>query len=157
MNLIRLTLASALAAATLQAADAQMQKAPSPAGSWGFRTEKMGYGCALSGDMTITKTADGTFRCAFKAVWSCELRLPKAVHTEQTCIATQAGFEVIVTSKLEKIGPVDPAELTERMKASYAADHFKVTINSRGDEMDGLFRSYGQAPVKFRKRLELIG
>jgi hypothetical protein len=157
MNLIRFTLAAGLAAATLQAAEAQVQKAPSPAGSWGFKTEKMGYGCDLAGDMTITQTADKTFKCAFKAVWACELRLPKAVHTEQSCIATQAGFDVIVTSKLEKVGPVDPVELSGTMKANYAADHFKVKINTRGDEMDGLFKSYGQAPVKFRKRIELIG
>ena len=157
MMLARLTLAAVLAAATLPAANAQVQKAPSPAGSWGFKTEKMGYGCALSGDMTITPTADKTFKCAFKAVWACELRLPKAVHTEQSCIATQAGFDVIVTSKLEKIGPVEPVEMSGAMKANYAADHFKITINTRGDEMDGLFKSYGQAPVKFRKHLELIG
>lgn len=157
MNIARIILLAALAAGALQAADAQLQKPPSPAGSWGFKTEKMGYGCDLSGDMTITQTADRTFKCTFKAVWACEQRLPKAVHTEQTCIATQAGFDLIVTSKLAKIGPVDPAELTERMRANYAADHFKVKINTRGDEMDGLFKSFGQAPVKFRKRLELIG
>lgn len=157
MSLIRITLATALAAATLQAAGAQMQKAPSPVGSWGFKTEKMGYGCDLAGDMTITQTADKTFKCAFKAVWACEQRLPKAVHTEQSCVATQKGFDVMVTSRIVKIGPVDPVELTDRIKSNYAADHFTVKINTRGDEMDGLFKSYGQAPVKFRKRLELIG
>ena len=40
---------------------------------------------------------------------------------------------------------------------AYAADHFTVKVNWRGDEMDGIFKSYGQAPVKFRKRLDLIG
>ena len=43
------------------------------------------------------------------------------------------------------------------MRANYAADHFKVKINTRGDEMDGLFHSYGQAAVIFRKHLDLIG
>ncbi|MFT3723800.1 MAG: hypothetical protein QM773_09455 [Hyphomonadaceae bacterium] len=157
MSLLRITLAAALAAVTLQTAGAQTPKAPSPAGSWGFKTEKMGYGCDLSGDMTITQTADKTFKCTFKAVWACQQRLPKAVHTEQSCVATQTGFDVMVTSRIVKVGPVEPAELTERIKANYAADHFTVKINTRGDEMDGLFKSYGQAPVKFRKRLELIG
>ncbi len=66
---------------------------------------------ARLGDMaTTTQTADRTYKCAFKAVWACELRLPKAVHTEQSCVATQTGFDLIVTSKLLKVGPVDPTE-----------------------------------------------
>jgi hypothetical protein len=157
MRPLRITLTAALVLTALQGADAQLQKAPSPAGSWGFKTEKMGYGCDLSGDMTITQTADKTYKCSFKAIWACQQRLPKAVHTEQSCVATQKGFDVMVTSRIVKVGPVDPTELTERIKANYAADHFTVKINTRGDEMDGLFKSYGQAPVKFRKRLELVG
>jgi hypothetical protein len=157
MSSTRILLSALLATLTLQGAEAQMKKAPSPAGSWGFQTEKMGYGCALSGDITITATADKAFKCSFKAVWACELRLPKAVHTEQSCIATQNGYDVIVTSKLDRIARVEPVEMLESMKQRYAADHFQVKINVRGDEMDGMFKSYGQAPVKFRKRLDLIG
>lgn len=157
MSPVRIMLCAAACGLLFQAADAQLKKAPSPVGSWGFQTEKMGAGCSLAGDMTITQTSDKTFRCSFKAVWSCELRLPKAVHTEQSCVATQTGFDLIVTSRLDKIDKVDPAEMTAAMTERYAADHFRVQINTSGDEMDGIFRSYGQAPVKFRKRAELIG
>lgn len=150
-------LAAMLAVLAPPSVDAQMKKAPAPTGSWGFKTEKMGYGCALAGDMTITQTADKTYKCSFKAVWSCELRLPKAVHTEQSCVATQAGYDVLITSKMEKIAKVEPAAMLEQMRERYAADHFTVKINWRGDEMDGIFKSYGQAPVKFRKRLDLVG
>ncbi|MDP3494297.1 MAG: hypothetical protein Q8R82_14385 [Hyphomonadaceae bacterium] len=141
----------------LPSAHAQLRQAPVPVGSWGFETEPMGFGCTLSGDMTITQTGDKSYKCAFEAVWACKLRMPKAVHTEQSCIATQSGQQVIITSRIDKISRVDPAMMMETMKANYAADHFNVTINWRGDEMDGIFKSYGQAPVKFRKRLDLIG
>ncbi len=140
-----------------QGAQAQTLKPASPAGSWGFQTENMGYGCALSGDITITATGEKTFKCAFKAVWACQLRLPKSVHTEQSCVATQSGDQVMITSKMEKVAKVQPVEMMEQMKRQYAADHFTVKLNARGDEMDGMFRSYGSAPVKFRKHLELIG
>jgi hypothetical protein len=43
------------------------------------------------------------------------------------------------------------------MRANSAPDHFKVKINPRGDEMRGLFHSYGQAEVVFRKHHDLIG
>ena len=158
----RLGLAAALAciaAATtaLPGAEAQLKKAPVPGGAWDFKTESMGAGCTLTGDMTVTQTSNKSYKCEFRAVWACKLRLPKAVHTEQTCIATQSGSNVIITSKLNKIAKVDPEEMLPSMRQNYAADHFNVTINGCGDEMDGMFNSYGQAPVKFRKRLDLIG
>ena len=156
----RLGLAAVLACFAITSstvAHAQLKKAPAPVGSWGFETQPMGYGCTLTGEMTISQTADKSFKCSFEAVWGCKLRLPKAVHTEQSCIATQAGQEITITSRMEGISKVDPASMAVMMKTEYAADHFKVTINWRGDEMDGMFKSYGQAPVKFRKRLDLIG
>jgi hypothetical protein len=137
-------------------ADAQLKKAPSPAGEWGFKTEKMGYGCALAGEISIKQMADKSYSCNFKAVWGCELRQPKSVETDQSCIATQAGSDITITSKIEKITRVDPADMTDFMRQRYAADHFAVKINPRGDEMDGIFHSYGQAPVKFRRKRELI-
>ncbi|MEQ1609423.1 MAG: hypothetical protein ABL956_10730 [Hyphomonadaceae bacterium] len=145
------------AALALQSADAQMKKAPTPVGSWGFKTKPMGYGCTLDGDMTITQTADKAYKCTFKAVWACTLRLPKAVHTEQSCVAMQTGYDVTITSRVDKIANVEPADMLDLMRERYAADHFSVKINWRGDEMDGMFKSYGQAPVKFRKRLDLVG
>ena len=132
------------------------QAAPSPAGAWQFATEKMGAGCSLSGAMNIVRTADKAYTCRFNAVWACEQRAPRAVHTEQSCIATQTGENVVITSRIEKIGQVDPPGMAALMQEQYAADHFSVKINRLGDRMDGLFRSYGQAPVIFRKQAELI-
>ena len=141
----------------LGAASADPTPAPSPAGSWTFISGKMTGGCALSGDMVVTRKADKTLKCDFRAKWACESRLPKLVQTEQTCTATQTGSDVVITSRMSKIGKVEPAELAEYMRANYAADHFKVKINARGDEMRGLFHSYGQAEVIFRRHVELIG
>lgn len=141
----------------LGAASADPTPAPSPAGSWTFISGKMTGGCALSGDMVVTRKADKTLKCDFRAKWACESRLPKLVQTEQTCTATQSGSDVVITSRMSKIGKVEPAELAEYMRANYAADHFKVKINARGDEMRGLFHSYGQAEVIFRRHVELIG
>ncbi len=141
----------------LGSASADPTPAPSPAGSWTFISGKMSGGCALSGDMVVTRKADKTLKCDFRAKWACESRLPKLVQTEQTCTATQTGSDVVITSRMSKIGKVEPAELAEYMRANYAADHFKVKINARGDEMRGLFHSYGQAEVIFRRHVELIG
>lgn len=141
----------------LSSASADPTPAPSPAGSWTFISGKMTGGCALSGDMVVTRKADKTLKCDFRAKWACESRLPKLVETQQTCTATQSGSDVVITSRMSKIGKVEPAELAEYMRANYAADHFKLKINTRGDEMRGLFHSYGQAEVIFRRPIELIG
>lgn len=130
---------------------------PSPAGSWTFLSGKMTGGCVLSGDMVVTQKKDKTLSCDFRAKWACEARLPKAVHTEQTCSAKQSGADVVITSRMKKVAKVDPAELADYMMQNYAADHFKLKINTRGDEMRGLFHSYGQAEVIFRRHIELIG
>ncbi len=135
---------------------AQTQTRATPDGTWQFATETLGAGCTLSGDIRFTRTADKAYKCRFTAVWACERRAPRAVHTEQSCVATQTGDNVVITSKIEKIGKVDPVELTQQMREHYAADHFSVKISRLGDRMDGLFRSYGQAPVVFRKHEELI-
>lgn len=137
-------------------ADAQLRKAPSPAGDWGFKTEKMGYGCALAGEISIKQMPDKSYSCSFKAVWGCELRQPKSVETDQSCIATQAGSDITITSKIDRIVKVDPPEMMDFMRQRYAADHFAVKINTRGDEMDGTFHSYGEAPVKFRRKHDLV-
>lgn len=117
----------------------------------------MGNSCILSGQMSVTRNADKSLACRFTADWSCKTGMMKSVGTVQSCSAKQAGQDVIVTSKLEKITRSDPAELLDYMRANYAPDHFKVKINRRGDEMRGLFHSYGQAEVVFRKHHDLIG
>lgn len=156
----RLGLAAVLACMAVThsfADDAKPKAAPSPAGSWTFKTKPMDYGCVLSGDMTITSSSKKSFKCQFKAVWSCQTRAPKAVNTDQSCIATQTGDKIIITSRVEKITKVDPPEMLELSKTNYAADHFDIIINAHGDEMDGLFKSYGQSPVKFRRQQDLVG
>lgn len=127
-----------------------------PDGWWRFATEEMGAGCSLAGDVRFTRKADKSYTCKFTATWTCKQRVPRSVQTEQSCVATQTGENVVVTSKMEKITRVDPSSMTQQMQNEYAADHFSVKINRAGDRMDGLFRSYGQAPVVFRKQEDLI-
>jgi hypothetical protein len=128
-----------------------------PVGEWSFITGKMGNSCVLSGEMSVTRKADKTLVCRFTADWSCTSGMMKSVGTVQSCTAKQAGQDVVVTSKVEKITRSDPVELLDYMRANYAPDHFKVKLNTRGDEMRGLFHSYGQAEVVFRKHHDLIG
>ena len=131
--------------------------ARSPVGEWRFKTSTMNEGCTLSGSMTITRKADKTMACTFKALWACTQVVPRSVETNQTCTAKQTGSNVTLTSKIASIGKVTPSELADFMRANYAADHFQVKIDTTGDRMDGLFHSYGQASVTFRRHLELIG
>ena len=135
---------------------AQLKPPPSAAGSWTFKTGQLRGDCDISGDMVIRETAKRAYICTFKAVQTCRGRLPRAIHTEQSCVATQAGDAVVITSKVEKIVSVDPGELMQGMDQLYAADNFKVTINRRGDEMDGRFESIGTALVKFVRQQDLV-
>ena len=144
---------SALAAPIVSA---QLKPAPSAAGSWTFKTGQLRGDCDISGDMVIRETAKRAYACTFKAVQICRGRLPRAIHTEQSCIATQAGDAVVITSKVEKILSVDPKELMEGMDQLYAADNFKVTINRRGDEMQGRFESLSTSIVKFVRQQDLV-
>ncbi|HEX5006926.1 MAG TPA: hypothetical protein VFV70_07415 [Hyphomonadaceae bacterium] len=135
---------------------AQLKPAPSAAGSWTFKTGQLRGDCDISGDMLIRETAKNAFSCTFKAVQVCRGRLPHAIHTEQSCIATQKGDAVVITSKVDKIVSVDPKELMEGMDRLYAADNFKVTINRRGDQMEGRFESLSTALVKFQRQQDLV-
>lgn len=137
-------------------ASAQLKPAPSPAGVWSFQTGELRGGCDISGDITIEEKGRRSYSCTFKAVQTCKGRLPRAIHTEQSCLATQAGSEVIITSKVERIVSVDPDTLLAGMDQRYAPDNFVVHINRRGDEMDGRFESIGTALVKFRRRQDLV-
>lgn len=147
-----LVLAGALAAPALA------DPAPaSPVGDLSFVTGKMGNSCVLSGEMSVTRNANKSLACRFTANWACDVGMMKSVETTQTCTAKQTGSDIAVTSRVEKITKSDPAALLDYMRQNYAADHFKVKINTRGDEMRGVFHSYGQAEVIFRKRQDLIG
>ncbi len=152
----RLIASLVLACLLLQPASAEPAPA-SPVGEWSFITGKMRNECVLSGAMSVTRKADKTLICRFTADWSCKTGFMKSVQTTQTCTARQAGQDIVVTSRIEKITRSDPADLLDYMRANYAADHFKLKINTRGDEMRGLFHSYGQAEVIFRKHHDLIG
>jgi hypothetical protein len=145
-----LVLATLALVAFHQAASAQ-----SPAGVWGFMTDELPDTCTISGEMTIKQTDGKRFSCTFKAVQSCRLRLPKTIHTDQSCAAVQVGKQVSITSKVDRIVSVDPSSLRAGMEDRYAPDNFIVTINKGGDEMDGLFESMGTAPVRFRRKQEL--
>jgi hypothetical protein len=146
-------LASTLAAPVV---GAQLKPPPSAAGSWTFKTGQLRGDCDISGDMVIRETAKRSYTCAFKAVQTCRGRLPRAIHTEQSCIATQVNDAVVIISKVEKIVSVDPEELMAGMDRNYAADNFKVVINRRGDEMEGRFESLSTSIVKFVRRQDLV-
>lgn len=135
---------------------AQLKPAPSPAGSWTFKTGQLRGDCDISGDMTIRETAKRAYACTFKAVQICRGRLPRAIHTEQSCIATQTGASIVITSKLEKVVSVDPEERLPGMDRDYAPDNFKVVINRRGDEMEGRFESLSTSIVKFVRQQDLV-
>jgi hypothetical protein len=152
LRLLPLVLACALA---LPAA-AQLKKSPSPKGAWQFTTNDFRGGCRLAGDITLTETKTNTFSCSFEANWTCDTGPLRSVRTQQSCSATQAGAKILVTAKLDKIVSADPPDSMSWLKSAYAPDNFDVTINSRGDEMNGLFKSYDIAPVKFRRKNELI-
>ena len=145
-----------LALVSASAAEAQLKKAPSPEGGWNFATTTFRADCALTGEMTVRKTGDNAFSCTFNAEWSCRSGPLRRVKTEQSCVATQAGAAFTVTSKLDRVISADPGETLTWLRQAYAPDNFEVTINGRGDQMDGMFKSYDSAPVKFRRKGELI-
>jgi hypothetical protein len=149
-------LAPLLACALALPAAAQLKKPPSPEGAWSFATNEFRGGCRLAGDITLTRTTAGAFSCSFEAKWTCDTGPLRSVRTQQSCSATQAGAKILVTAKMEKIVSADPPDAMSWLKSAYAPDNFDVTINTRGDEMNGLFKSYDIAPVKFRRKAELI-
>ncbi len=146
----------ALACALAFPAAAQLKKSPSPEGAWQFATDDFRGGCRLAGDITLTETKANAFSCSFEAKWTCDAGPLRSVRTRQSCSATQAGAKILVTAKLEKIVSADPSDAMTWLKSAYAPDNFDITINRKGDEMTGLFKSYDIAPVKFRRKSELI-
>ncbi|HEV7694132.1 MAG TPA: hypothetical protein VGO52_25080 [Hyphomonadaceae bacterium] len=138
---------------------AQLKKAPSPAGNWEFKTAQLNDRCIISGDMQIRETGSGTakhFSCTFHAVQSCTVGEIRTIYTDQSCQLTQTGSKISMVSKVERIVKTDPKELMNGMDRRYAPDNFYVTISPDGDVMDGKFESMGEAPVKFRRKGELL-
>jgi hypothetical protein len=95
------------------------------------------------------------YTCTFRAVQACTRGVIRTIHTDQSCSADQSGSQVNILSKVEKIVSTEPPALMKGMFERYAPDNFKVSINPRGDRMDGMFESQGEAPVKFRRKQEL--
>lgn len=153
--MIRSLLIASLVCGLALTAEAQAPAARSPAGVWGFMTDELSDTCTISGEMTIKQSSGKRFSCTFKAVQTCRLRLPKAIHTDQSCAAVQIGQQVSITSQVDRIVSVDPLVMRKGMEDRYAPDNFVVTLDQGGDEMDGLFESLGTAPVKFRRKQEL--
>lgn len=149
----------ALATCASPLAFAQLKRAPSPEGKWEFKTALLDDRCTISGEMQITELGQGDSRrfvCKFRAVQACTGGGIKSIVTEQSCLLNQAGSKVTIISKLERIVSTDPAELIKGMDRRYAPDNFSITINSRGDQMEGMFESMGEAPVKFRRKGDLV-
>jgi hypothetical protein len=123
-------------------------------GVWSFTTEPTTFNCVISGEMTIKLVSGRRFSCTFTAVQACTERLPRAIHTEQSCSAVQVGRQVSITSKLEKITGVDPASMTEDV--GYAPDDFTLTLGADGNEMAGKYSSNRSAPAKFWRKRQLV-
>lgn len=158
MRPLVLALLFASAGAIVPETAAQLKKAPSPEGVWEFKTAELYDSCTISGEMDIRREGDETskrFTCTFRAVQACTRNSIRTIHTEQSCSATQTGSQVNIVSQVDKIVSTDPAELMRGMLQRYAPDNFRVSINPRGDQMDGMFESQGEAPVKFRRKQEL--
>jgi hypothetical protein len=154
-----LLILAVLAACASPLAFAQLKKAPSPEGKWEFKTELLNDRCTISGEMLIAEAGQGEakrFTCKFRAVQACTGGAIKRIETDQSCTLTQTGSRVSIVSKLTGVVSTEPKELMQGMDRRYAPDNFFVTINSRGDQMDGRFESMGEAPVKFRRKGELI-
>jgi len=152
-------LAVAIALGATPFAAGQLKKAPSPAGDWEFKTAQLNDRCIISGNMQIREVGSGKtkhFSCTFRAVQSCTSGEIRAIHTDQTCTLTQTGSKISMVSKVERIVKTDPKELMNGMDRRYMPDNFYVAINADGDEMDGKFESMGEAPVKFRRKGELL-
>jgi hypothetical protein len=121
-----------------------------PLGAWRFETAMVNLNCKLTGDMQVTKApTTGAYSCKFVAVQSCTGKPPLEFKVQQSCIATQAGSRVTITSKIDKIVSVKPEDMFATVKNGYAADNFEVTLNAAGTEMRGMFHSLNDATVRF--------
>jgi hypothetical protein len=100
--------------------------------------------------MEVTKAeASGLYSCKFVAVQSCSGSTPLEFRVQQSCVATQTGKQVTITSKVDKILSVKPEAMLPTVKSGYAADNFEVTLNAAGSEMRGMFHSLSNATVRF--------
>jgi hypothetical protein len=121
-----------------------------PVGPWKFETGMVNANCKLSGEMQVTKAAGaGLYSCKFVSVQSCTGKPPLEFKVQQSCVATQTGKQVVITSKIDKVVSVKPEAMLPTVRSGYAPDNFDVTMSASGAEMRGMFHSLGQATVRF--------
>jgi hypothetical protein len=121
-----------------------------PVGQWRFETGMVNTNCKLTGDMQVTQApTTGAYSCKFVAVQSCTGVPPLEFKVQQSCIATQTGTQVTITSKVDKILSVKPEAMLPTVRSGYAADNFEVTMNPANTEMRGMFHSVNDATVRF--------
>ena len=131
--------------------------AESPVGSWTFETAKISPNCTLSGDMRIWPgSGEGAFLCRFTSLQLCDGEPPLQIRVEQSCTASLRGAQLNIRSKIEKTLSVSPEDRRDDVDAFYAPDNFFVSMHAGGDEMTGMFRSVGQAFVRFIRREDLV-
>jgi hypothetical protein len=146
--------------ALLAAGFAAQALAETPTGRWQFETDPINRTCKLSGEMTVWPSKEknakpGLFGCRFIAVQSCTGEPPIEIKVTQTCTAAQSGNQVSITSAIEKTVSVTPKEMLDTVLKSYAPDHFMVSLNAAGDQMNGMFHSLSRAAVRFRRLEDL--
>jgi len=132
------------------------QTSNSPVGAWTFSTAPEDKGCTISGEMIVSYSKDQHFPCSFKAVEACTQRLPRSIHTEQTCTLDQTGKTIAITSKPTRVVSVDPTEMLQEEIEGYLPDDFKLTLNAHGDLMMGAYASHRTAPAIFHRKQELV-
>lgn len=155
----------ALLAVTVSAAQAVAQAPqPTPAGRWKFATTQMNNRCTMSGEMQVWRVRGlkpdaklpAQYACRFTAFQTCTGSFIQKIETQQTCSVQDKAGKLHFEAKIEKIGEVKPPEILEQVKTAYAPDNFLLQLNKKGDEMDGMFISLSEAPVKFVRIEELV-
>lgn len=144
----RLASLAILSAVIASPAIAQKPAADPLTGFWKFETKVINGNCKLSGDMEIMKEKSG-YTCKFVSAQSCTGENPIEIKVAQSCSVKQASKKVVIQSTITRIVSVKPKELMDVVKERYEPDHFNVTLNPTGSEMNGIFHSIGEATVRF--------
>ena len=134
MRLTPLLLATAaLAFAGAAFADGQTAEI---SGAWTFQTGSFSNGCKMSGQMKISRAANGKHSCTFKTHEVCP---GIAGGAEQSCTAERKDGKLTIKSKVLKVQPDF---------SHYYPDDFALDIVN-GAYMKGQLHSAGEAPVEF--------
>jgi hypothetical protein len=136
------------------------QKPVDISGAWKFKTSVLpNKGCIISGDIQFRKLAKSSdYSCKFVSVEDCDRPGgPTFTKVQQSCTATLAGNDIVITSTIDKIVDAGPAEFKASMFANqaYAPDHFRV--HPERGELRGFFHSSRKADVRFWREADLVG